>query len=187
MKPHWDRLMKKFKKHETILIADVDCTADGKSLCATVGVQGYPTLKHGDPNSLEDYKGGRDYKDLLKFAKSLKPSCSPSNIDLCDDKQKAEIEEVSKLSIEELDDAIKEGEEKIKAAEKLFETSLEKLQAQYKKLSEEKEATIADVKKGGLSLKKSVRNVKKKAAKDAKVDADPAKVTTEDAKSHEEL
>lgn len=182
--------MKKFKKHETILIADVDCTADGKSLCATVGVQGYPTLKHGDPNSLEDYKGGRDYKDLLKFAKSLKPSCSPSNIDLCDDKQKAEIEEVSKLSIEELDDAIKEGEEKIKAAEKLFETSLEKLQAKYKKLSEEKEATIADVKTGGLSLKKSVRNLKMKAAKavkDAKADADTAKVTTEDAKSHEEL
>lgn len=176
--------MKKFKNNDKIVIADVDCTADGKSLCSTVGVQGYPTLKHGDPSSLEDYKGGREYKDLLKFAKSLKPSCSPSNIHLCNDEEKAEIDKVSNLSIEELDDAIKKGEEKIKAAEKLFDTSLEKLQAQYKKLSEEKEATIADVKKGGLSLMKSVLNVKMKAAKNNGKDA---KAAVEDAKSHEEL
>jgi len=176
--------MKKFKKHDNILVADVDCTADGKSLCTTVGIKGYPTLKHGDPNSLEDYKGGREYKDLLKFAKSLKPSCSPSNIDLCDDKQRAEIEEISKLSIKELEDAIKEGEEKIKAAEKLFETSVEQLQAQYKKLSDEKEATIAEVKEGGLSLKKSVKNVKMKEMKAAEAAVDDAQAADKD---HEEL
>ena len=37
-----------------------------------MGVRGYPTIKHGDPNNLEDYKGGRDYSALEKFAKGLK-------------------------------------------------------------------------------------------------------------------
>merc|ERR1719376_1659149 len=68
MKPAWDRLMSEFEGSETALVADVDCTGDGKALCTKVGVKGYPTLKYGDPNNLEDYKGGREYDDLLTFA-----------------------------------------------------------------------------------------------------------------------
>lgn len=165
MKPAWDKLMKKFNDHETILIADVDCTAGGKELCSTVGVQGYPTIKYGDPSALEKYEGGRSYKDLEKFAKTLKPGCSPANIDLCDDAQKAEIESLQSLSTEELTAAIEEGEASIKAAEDHFQTELEKLQATFKKLQEEKETKIADIKSSGLALKKSIRNFKKKAAK----------------------
>lgn len=29
------------------MIADVDCTAEGKSLCDEQGVQGFPTIKYG--------------------------------------------------------------------------------------------------------------------------------------------
>merc|ERR1712193_546212 len=57
-----------FKDSKTALVADVDCTAGGQSLCNEVGVRGYPTIKYGDPNNLEDYKGGRDFDALKKFA-----------------------------------------------------------------------------------------------------------------------
>ena len=60
MKPDWDKLSAEFADSKTVVIADVDCTAGGKSLCEEIGVRGYPTIKFGDPHNLEDYKGGRD-------------------------------------------------------------------------------------------------------------------------------
>merc|ERR1712166_1195971 len=93
LKPAWDKLMAEFDGHASALVGDVDCTAAGKPLCDSNGVRGFPTIKYGDPNNLEDYKGGRDFDALSQFAKeNLKPVCSPSNIDICDATQKAEIE-----------------------------------------------------------------------------------------------
>jgi len=165
MKPAWDKLMNKFKDHETILVADVDCTAGGKDLCSTVGVQGYPTIKYGDPNALEKYEGGRTYKDLEKFAGGLKPSCSPANIALCDDEQKAEIEAIQSMDPDALAKEIAEAEADIVAAETLFKSEVDKLQKTYKKLMADKEASIAAIKDGGLGLKKSVQAAAKAAAK----------------------
>merc|ERR1712159_807484 len=77
MKPAWDKLMEDFKDSKTALVADVDCTVH-QDLCGKHGVQGYPTIKYGDPNNLEDYQGGRSYDDLSTFAKAgLSPSCRP--------------------------------------------------------------------------------------------------------------
>ena len=45
MKPDWDKLMEEFKDSPTALVADVDCTADGKPICDDNGVRGFPTLK----------------------------------------------------------------------------------------------------------------------------------------------
>ena len=33
--------------HESILVAEVDCTSSGKKLCDEEGVEGFPTLRHG--------------------------------------------------------------------------------------------------------------------------------------------
>merc|ERR1712070_1328703 len=108
MKPAWDKLIAEFKDSKTALVADVDCTAGGKSLCDSVGVRGYPTIKYGDPNALEDYKGGRDFDSLKKFAEeNLGPVCGPANLDLCDDEKKTMIEKFQKMSDSELGDAIK--------------------------------------------------------------------------------
>merc|ERR1712066_715003 len=99
-------------------IADVDCTAAGKSICDDNGVKGFPTLKYGDPSDLQDYKGGRDYDSLAKFVKEdLKPMCSPSNIDLCDDEKKAEIEKIQAMSDADIDSKIAEEEKKLEDAE----------------------------------------------------------------------
>lgn len=166
MKPDWDKLIKKYKGHATAGVFDVDCTAAGKPLCDSNGVRGFPTIKYGDPSALEAYEGGRDYAALEKFAEeNLKPSCSPSNIDLCDDEKKAEIEKLQAMSASDLAAAIEEGNDKIEAAEKNFKDEVSKLQKKYEKLQKNKEATIDEVKASGLGLMKAVQAAAKKAAK----------------------
>ena len=163
MKPDWDKLMKAFNEDDARLVADVDCTAAGKPLCDQVGVRGYPTIKHGDPNNLEDYKGGRDYAALEKFAKGLKPVCSPAKMDLCEPEMKEKILELQKLSAADLDTQIKEKEAEIEKAEKFFTDEVDKLQKNYQKLQEDKEATVTAVKDSGLGLMKSVKAAAGKA------------------------
>ena len=155
--------MKAFKDDESRLVADVDCTTGGKALCDQVGVRGYPTIKHGDPNNLEDYKGGRDYSALEKFAKGLKPVCSPAKMDLCEPEMKEKILELQKLSAADLDTQIKEKEAEIEKAEKFFTDEVDKLQKSYQKLQEDKESTINAVKESGLGLMKSVKAAAGKA------------------------
>jgi len=158
MKPAWDRLMREFEESETALVADVDCTADGKELCTKVGVKGYPTLKYGDPNNLEDYKGGRDYDDLLTFAKeNLGPTCGPDNMGLCDADQKAKIEAIMAKGLETLEAEITELDDSIKAAEENFEKEVKKLQETYEQLQKDKESAVEAAKSKDLGLMKTVR------------------------------
>jgi len=157
MKPAWDKLMDEFKDSKTALVADVDCTVH-QDLCGKHGVQGYPTIKYGDPNNMEDYQGGRSLDDLQTFAKeNLGPSCGPANLDLCDADQKKSVEDAMALSDADLDAKIKEGEEALSGAEDTFKSEVEKLQAKYESLMKEKDETIANVKKGGLGMLKSVK------------------------------
>jgi hypothetical protein len=167
MKPDWDKLTKEFEGSDTALIADVDCTAEGKPLCDSNGVKGFPTIKYGDPSNLEKYEGGRDYKSLKAFAeKNLKPMCSPANIDLCDDKEKAEIQKLMDMDDAELNKAIEEGDAKLENAEKDFKTAVEGLQKTYEKLQADKETAMEEVKNSGLGLMKAVKAAKLKSGKD---------------------
>jgi len=167
MKPAWDKLMKQFKGHASALVADVDCTAAGKPLCDSNGVKGFPTIKFGSPGNLEDYKGGRDFDALKKFAdENLKPLCSPANMELCDDDKKSEIQELMKMSEEELDTAILEGDKKVEDAETFFKAEVEKLQANYQKLMSDKDEAVEEVKNSGLGLMKSVLAAKQKQEED---------------------
>jgi len=158
MKPDWDKLMEAYAGSATQLVAEVDCTAAGKPLCDQAGVRGYPTLKYGDPADLQDYQGGRDYDAFEKFAKeSLKPMCSPKNLDLCDDAKKAEITKFQSMSDADLDKAIAEEEKKLEDAEAEFKAEVQKLQDRYTALSTEKDEKIAAVKAAGLGLMKAVK------------------------------
>merc|ERR1711862_705991 len=157
MKPDWDKLMAEFEGDATKLVGDVDCTADGKPLCDANGVKGFPTLKYGDPNDLQDYQGGRDYKALSKFATELKPQCSPANIDLCDDAKKAEIAKFQGMVGPELDALIEAENKKLDDAEETLKAEVQKLQETYQKLMADKDATQDAVKASGLGLMKSVK------------------------------
>jgi hypothetical protein len=154
----WEKLYGVWEGNAGALVAEVDCAADGKPLCDANGVRGFPTLKYGDPASLEDYSGGRDYDTLAKFAEeNLKPMCSPTNIDLCDEAKKAEIEALMAETVESLDAKIVIEEKKLEEAEETFKAEVQKLQETYQTLQETKDATMDDVKSSGLGLMKAVK------------------------------
>merc|ERR1712025_1026346 len=163
MKPDWDKLIKKFDGHKDVLIADVDCTAGGKSLCDSVGVRGYPTIKHGDPSDLQDYKGGRDFSALKKFAEGLGPTCGPANLDLCDADKKKQIEEFQALGAAKRETMIKEKEEESAKLESDFKAFVDGLQKQYQEASDKKDKDVEAIKSSGLGLLKSVHAHEKKA------------------------
>merc|ERR1712100_60068 len=156
------KLMAEYKDSTSVLIADVDCTASGKELCNEVGVRGYPTIKYGDPNNLEDYKGGRTLKDLKKHAEeNLGPSCGPDNLDLCDDEKKAAIEKFSAMSVADLDAFIDESTKKMETAEADFKKFVEGLQKQYEEENKKKDETIETIKNSDLGFAKAVKASKK--------------------------
>jgi len=157
MKPAWDKLMAAYKDDANRLIADVDCTASGKELCNQIGVRGYPTIKHGDPNNLEDYKGGRDFDAMKAFAEeNLGPSCGPANMDLCDAAMKKQIEEFMAMSGADLTTAIAEKDTAMKKAEDDLSSMLKGLQAQYEEATTKKDTTQKEIKESGMGLMKSV-------------------------------
>jgi len=162
MKPDWDKLMAEFKDSSSVLVADADCTAAGKSLCETIGVRGYPTIKHGDPSDLQDYKGGRDLSAMKKFAESLGPTCSPANLDLCDDAKKKQIGEFQALGDASRETMIKEKEEEMTKLESDFKTFVDGLQKSYTEANEKKDKAVEDLKNSGLGLLKSVHAHEKK-------------------------
>jgi len=163
MKPDWDKLIAAYKGHDSTLIADVDCTAGGKSLCNEVGVRGYPTIKHGDPNDLQDYKGGRDFAALKKFAEGLGPQCGPANLDLCDEAKKKQIEEFMALGSAGREAMIKEKDAEVTKLEADFKQFVDGLQKSYTEANEKKDKDIEAVKAAGLGLLKSVHAHEKKA------------------------
>eukprot|EP00122_Pirum_gemmata_P004931 Pgem_evm1s4493 len=163
MKPDWDTLMGEYKDNEKILVGDVDCTTDeGKDLCSQVGVKGYPTIKHGDPANLQDYQGGRDLDALKAFAAKLKPLCSPSNLDLCEDDDKKKIEEIIAMDNDDIQSKIDDGNKKSEEAEELFNSEVQKLQNTYQKLQEDKEKTLQEITDSGVGMYKAVLAYKKK-------------------------
>jgi len=100
--------MDEFKGSPTSLVADVDCTADGQSLCTKNEVKGYPTIKYGEPGDLKDYQGGRDFSSLKKFAEeSLGPTCGPANLDLCGADVKKKIEGYLGMTVDRLEGKVR--------------------------------------------------------------------------------
>mmetsp|Transcript_191 Transcript_191/g.439 ORF Transcript_191/g.439 Transcript_191/m.439 type:complete len:219 (+) Transcript_191:139-795(+) len=167
LKPDWDKLMADFAGSDSQLVADVDCTADGEPLCEEWGIEGFPTLKWGDPSDLQDYNGGRSYEDLKQFSdENLKPLCSIKNVDLCDDDKKALIKKYQDMTLDELVAEVEKEEEKVEEANMTFDQEVEKLQEKFEQLSAEKDAKIAEVVASGLGLAKSV--LKSKEAPEVK-------------------
>jgi len=159
MKPAWDELITEYEGSASALVADVDCTTDdGKALCETHGVQGYPTIKWGEPAALQDYEGGRELEDLKTFAsENLKPLCGPKNLDLCDDAKKKQITDLQAMGAADLDAQIEKKEAESKEAEEHFDTEVKLLQSRYEELEKEKGEKQAAVKAAGLGLMKAVK------------------------------
>jgi len=156
MKPDWDKLMAEYEGSTSVLVADVDCTTGGKELCSSVGVRGYPTIKTGSPDDLQDFKGGRDFSSLKKHAETLGPSCGPANLDLCDDEKKKQIEEFTALGAEKREATIKEKDAESEKLEADFKAFIEGLNKAHKEESAKKDEGLEAIKNSGLGLLKSV-------------------------------
>lgn len=161
MKPAWEKLEESFKGNDNVAIVDVDCTKDdSKDLCSKYGVRGYPTIKYftdaTDPMG-DKYEGGRDYDALKEFAdENLGPSCSPKNLELCDEDQKSEIAKYQAKSQDELQKLVDASTKAAEDAEALFKSEVEKLQKKYEKLSKEKDEAVAAASTPELRIVKQV-------------------------------
>lgn len=163
MKPAWDALMTEYESSETVLIADVDCIGEGKSLCEKVGVKGFPTIKHGDPTNLEDYQGGRDLDALKSFAADLKPLCNVATHENCDDAQTKIVKDLKEISLSDLESKVKEHDDEKQSIEKTFSSGVQELQAKYEKLTKDKEISLGVLaKSANIGLVKGVIAHKKK-------------------------
>jgi len=100
--------------------------------------------------------------NLKEHAATLGPSCSPANLDLCDDDKKKKIAELTAMSDADREKKIKETEETMAKVEKDFETFVEGLNKAYKEESEKKEKGMADIKNSGLGLLKAVHKFEAK-------------------------
>lgn len=107
MKPAWDSLGDEFAGSSSVLIADVDCTADGKSLCEKIGVEGYPTVKYfveGDIDEGKSYDQGRDFDTLKGFVEeTLLVKCIIADPvgSGCNEKEQGYIEKMMAKSADE--------------------------------------------------------------------------------------
>lgn len=155
--------MDEYKDSASAVIADVDCTAAGKSLCEKHDIGGYPTIKYGDPKSLQDYDGGRDLASLKTFAaENLGPVCGPKNLDLCDENEKKFIEKYKKWDVDELDTKIEEGEEKLTKIRDAAEKEVQKLKRKISDIEEriKKEEKKRDDKLAKETTKLGIKHMK---------------------------
>jgi len=168
MKPDWDSLAQEYASSDKVLIADVDCTAEGEPLCGKYGVEGFPTIKFFNPpdDEGEDYDGGRDLDALKEFAKTLGPGCSASTLENCSEEQKAELDAVMAMSADDRDAELTKLKESISTMEEAHEALLKKLQAEY----DESNTALEEYKK---SSKPRVKLLKMAGGKPAAAAAAP--------------
>lgn len=92
MKPAWDELGTEYSDSSSVLIADVDCTAESsKGLCEKHGVNGFPTIKSFTSDTGkdgQDYEGGRDLESLKAYvSENLAAKCLIAEPAACTEKE----------------------------------------------------------------------------------------------------
>merc|ERR1719453_244267 len=104
--------MAQYKDSATAVVAEVDCTSeDSTRICSDNSIEGYPTLKYGDPSDLQPYEGKRTRKALAAFAKkNLNPTCTPTSLEHCSEDQKIIIEELRSQGSEALKKLVADAE-----------------------------------------------------------------------------
>jgi len=173
MAPAWADLMEEYAGSPTTLITKVDCTSDGQSLCQKHGVQGYPTLKYGDPNDLQKYEGGRDESALKEFAaENLGPTCGPDNRDVCDDAQLKRLDRFLAMSDEKLNKFISKRDREMANSADDLEALKDKCQRKIARAEKKDKKLQNKIKKSGLGMAKAVKAFKAKGAEDDDEDKD---------------
>jgi len=161
LKPAWDRLSTDYTGTAKGLVAEVDCSGKGESLCKKHKVDGYPRLLYGDPEDEEEgliaYRGPRSYEDLKSFARDhLGETCGSGDIDLCAESQKKWVKELSDLTEEERQGRQEVTDRRIAKAEKRFEEAQWNLTAEIDLSESKKNEQVKAIKDQGLAEAKTV-------------------------------
>jgi protein disulfide-isomerase A6 len=99
-----DQLGDEFAGSSSVVIGDVDCTAEGESLCTKMEVRGYPSIKFWKDGTMEDYQGGRDFDSLKQHVvDNLQVLCDVTDPKDCTDKEKAYIEKMKAKAQDEIE------------------------------------------------------------------------------------
>eukprot|EP00951_Prasinocladus_malaysianus_P025250 scaffold220738_cov38-Prasinocladus_malaysianus.AAC.3 len=162
MKPDWDKLGKQYSDSDSVLIVDVDCTAEGQGVCGKVGVKGYPTIKYyvaGDKKG-KDYQGGRDFNSLQSFVESKlnKPVCNAETKKGCKSAEVAYIEKNEAKSLQELKAELETKTEELKQAKKEFKEAEKEFKEKEKAFKKEE----SRISKATAILKQLEKLAKKK-------------------------
>jgi hypothetical protein len=171
MKRVWKNLIEDYEDSDHVLIADVDCTSEaGRPLCKRYNVDGYPTLKYGDPSNLEEYEGERDYDSLKSLVMDeLEPSCSPDFLHLCNRDQKLLIQDYMGMEYKDLDELIEVAMAEILDIEERYEEQIEELQEEARRLEEVKD-NVVDAEAPVLQLLRDVQTLRRIQEKNAQPD-----------------
>jgi thiol-disulfide isomerase/thioredoxin len=148
IKPEWDQLQREYADHDSIIVAEFDCTTDsGKSFCKNLDVKGFPTFMYGYPTALQIYRGKRDYGSLKAHIQlELDFPCRPDCFDRCTAKQKMLLDKYMKMDDDELEDKIDEAYGALFDAEEEFEIDIQELNESRRKLKENLDATLKALK-----------------------------------------
>jgi len=139
----WIQLAEEMSDNNSVIIAEADCTSDNiGSICEDNGIQGFPTLKYGDIASLQAYEGGRDLESLIEFTKeNVKPGCSPAQLELCDESEKAKIGKYMEMEPARLLESIAEVDALIAAEDQKLADRVEGLSKRYEGMVEKFDAS----------------------------------------------
>jgi len=159
MKPAWDKLMRDYKESKTALIADVDCTTKaGEKLCGAHGIEGYPTIRHGDPTDLQEYSGEHDFKALKAFADlNLKPQCGFKHPELCDEESKSQISMLSAMDETGLTGLIADVDAIVAEERTKAEAEMEKLSEKIQIIEDGLKETITKLETKRFNMAKGIR------------------------------
>ena len=157
MAPAWSKLMDEYADSATVVVAEADCTGKGKKLCEKHGIKGFPAIRHGDPASLEEYKGGRDFDSLSDFAAGLLPPCNVNTLRNCDEEQIQDISELGLLTEEELQVRVSEYDQSVTEINAVFKDAVSELQKTYQTLTKTKDDSLSKLTNGlKINMVKSI-------------------------------
>jgi len=113
---------------------------------------------------LKEYSDSRKIAVISQFAKQvLTPVCSPTHLELCEDKERQDIEKYVKLG-DGLKKLIQDEQRKMYIAEDKFNMGKKKLESNYKDIVKEMNEVASKKQKETLLFMKMVQNYKRKLA-----------------------
>lgn len=120
-------------------------------------ITGTPTLLYGHTGNFQEYSGDKDFISLNQFAEEVLASCGPYHTRDCSETEKALLDELMSLSIQDIEKRIQDLVDREIEAERYFDEELMNLQKTYDHMNQEHELTKANLKRE-IKLMKHLRD-----------------------------